>query len=241
MRRRPAWLAPLAQASVAALLMGMAATATGRIDRDWRWWMLAHLAVGSVMGAWNAGRAWICWLPLGTGMALVHLAEVSFRGPFDYPSRALARADLVMLAPAAAGLAFGSLVRVGLSLGGWFREPDGEPARILPRSTAAWMATVLGAAVAFPILRWAVVDSGTIYAPGFDEARFRSIRLDTSAEEVMRLLGPPLEVVPPSRHRGELWLYADSCHQGRRHWARRVLFLDAEGWTTIRGGYDDSW
>lgn len=241
MRRRPAWLAPLAQASVAGLLMGTVAAASGRIWCDWRWWMLAHLAVGAVLGAWNAGRAWICWLPLGAGMALVHFGDVSFRGPFYYPPRAFAQADLVMLVPAAAGLAFGALVRVGLSLGGWFREPDGSPVRILPRSTAGWMATVLGAVVAFPILRWAVVDSGTIYAPGFDEARFRGIRLDTPAEEVARLLGPPLEVVPASRHRGELWLYADTCHRGRRHWARRVMFLDVEGWTTIDGGYDDSW
>ena len=51
-------------------------------------------------------------------------------------------------------------------------------------------AVALLCAVARPIVRHL---DGTVYAPGFDEARFGQIRVGMADTEVEALMGPPLE------------------------------------------------
>ncbi len=55
---------------------------------------------------------------------------------------------------------------------------------------------VLGLAAVIAGLLWPVFgtrDDATIYAPGFSESKFRQVRKGMSKEEVLRLLGKPLQ------------------------------------------------
>jgi hypothetical protein len=55
--------------------------------------------------------------------------------------------------------------------------------------------------------KWVASDS-TVYAPSYSAARFRSVRIGMSREEVIRLLGQPLSVQPAPGY--ILWVYAPS-------------------------------
>jgi SmpA / OmlA family len=54
-------------------------------------------------------------------------------------------------------------------------------------------------------LKWGPRDS-TVYAPGYSEARFRSIRVGMTREEVTRVLGEPLSIDPAPGY--VVWVYA---------------------------------
>jgi hypothetical protein len=60
-------------------------------------------------------------------------------------------------------------------------------------------------------VRWLVKDD-TIYAPGYSEARFRSIRVGMPRDEVIRALGQPVSVQPAPGY--VYWTYA---LEGYRH------------------------
>jgi hypothetical protein len=82
-------------------------------------------------------------------------------------------------------------------------------------------------------VRWMFFVS-TVYSTGYDESRFRQVRVGMTSEEVEQLLGPPLKKVPwwqpgvwgqPSDVN---WLYTD-CRPGfSNYWMRNVLMGDGK-------------
>ena len=65
--------------------------------------------------------------------------------------------------------------------------------------------------------------NNTVYAKGYTDARFRSIRLGMTAIQVEATLGPPLKIAPfggmPS-----VWYYTDQETDWDNFWRRWVVF-----------------
>jgi hypothetical protein len=63
----------------------------------------------------------------------------------------------------------------------------------------------------------------TIYSAGYDESRFRQVRMGMTSEEVEALMGPPLEKVPWPEAGVVIWLYTDRLHnRSGDYWKRDV-------------------
>jgi hypothetical protein len=190
---------------------------------------LFHLSVCVLIGAWAAGWAWVCWLPLGSGVYLVHLVAIArgYRPPFVEESAVAARITLQFLAPAAIGLGFGVAIRCAFSAKGVLRRADGSPVRILPRTVRSVLATVAGFALAFRLLSWVFFDSSTLYSPGYRESSFQRVRVGATAAEVEGLLGPPLGRCP--RADGpEVWAYTDGATTTSNYWRRWIVLEDGK-------------
>ncbi len=68
--------------------------------------------------------------------------------------------------------------------------------------------------------------ASTVYSVGYDESRFRQIRVGLTSEEVEALMGPPLKKVPWPRQGFVNWSYTD-CRPGpSNYWMRDVFMKD---------------
>jgi hypothetical protein len=78
----------------------------------------------------------------------------------------------------------------------------------------------------------------TIYAPGYNESRFRAIRVGMTVSQVERLVGYPLERREPGWGVGDdLWLYTwKRSGHFRRRW---VVFLNGKVVEVINDFYVD--
>jgi outer membrane protein assembly factor BamE (lipoprotein component of BamABCDE complex) len=72
---------------------------------------------------------------------------------------------------------------------------------------------------------WLIRDD-TVYAPGYSEAKFKSIRLGISREEVIRLLGQPLSVDPARGY--ILWTYASDDFRNPRNQGNGPMVMPAQ-------------
>ncbi|WP_165251743.1 hypothetical protein [Paludisphaera soli] len=69
-------------------------------------------------------------------------------------------------------------------------------------------------------------DRETVYAPGFDQARFDRIGMGTPAVEVEEALGPPLTKYPAGDDGVEVWLYTRQATATSDYWRRWVVFKE---------------
>jgi hypothetical protein len=89
-------------------------------------------------------------------------------------------------------------------------------------------------------VRW-LVSASTVYSAGFDESRFRQVRVGMTSEQVELLLGPPLKKVPWWQpgvggqpvwgQPGDVnWLYTECGHVigYKWYWMRNVLMRDGK-------------
>lgn len=79
---------------------------------------------------------------------------------------------------------------------------------------------------------WFSGGADTIYASGYSETGFRSIRRGMTSNDVYRLMSDPLRVVHTHRNgQPEIaWIYADSSPTNRSgNFLIRVVVLDTEG------------
>jgi hypothetical protein len=87
-------------------------------------------------------------------------------------------------------------------------------------------------------VRWMFFAS-TVYSAGYDEGRFRQVRVGMTSEEVEELLGPPLKKVPWWQpgvsgqpvwgQPGDVnWLYTESRPGYSDYWMRNVLMRDGK-------------
>jgi len=188
--------------------------------------LLAYLLAGVVLGARHAGRAWLCWPPLGLSLYAIHLAAIAhgYKQPYVEANSMEARATLTTFPIAGLGIALGVGLRLALSALGWFRRPDGSPVRILPRTPRRIVATFVVGAILFKLLSWVAFDSETLRAPGFTEFQFRLIHVGMPAEAVEAILGPPLDKVYIWDGETETWRYTNqTVPTGNFH--RRWLFI----------------
>lgn len=188
--------------------------------------LLAYLLAGVVLGARHAGRAWLCWPPLGLSLYVIHLAAIAhgYKQPYVEANALEARATLTTFPIAGLGIALGVGVRLALSAWGWFRRPDGSPVRIVPRTPWRIVATVVVGAVLFKVLSWIAFDLETVRAPGFTEFHFRLIREGMPAETIEAILGPPLDKIHFRDDETETWRYTNqTVPTGNFH--RRWLYV----------------
>jgi hypothetical protein len=148
-----------------------------------------------------------------------------------------ARACLTNFFPVTFLLVVGVLLRAGLSACGWFRPRDGSLVRVFPRTSRGWLASVAGVAVLITTLRWVSFDRETVYAPGFDQARFDRIGMGTPAVEVEAALGPPLTKYPAGDDGVEVWHYTTGATGTSDYWRRWIFMKDGR----VESLVDDYW
>lgn len=69
--------------------------------------------------------------------------------------------------------------------------------------------------------------ANTIYSVGYDESRFRQVRVGMTSSEVEALIGPPLEEVPWPETGIMIWLYTDRRYnRSGDYWKRDVWMED---------------
>jgi hypothetical protein len=197
-----------------------------------------HLLACVLIGAWAAGWAWVCWLPLGSGVYLVHLVAIArgYKPPFVEESALAARFTLQLLAPAAIGLSFGAAIRCAVSAMGIFRRADGSPVRILPRTMRGILATVAGFALAFGLFTWVFFNASTVYSPRYNESTFHRVPLGATAEVVEMMLGPPLAKWRHSEE-AEFWAYTQGATATSNYWRRWILMENGR----VVGVVSDYW
>ncbi|QEH32340.1 hypothetical protein OJF2_08100 [Aquisphaera giovannonii] len=214
-------LLAVVEATAVGLAYGIADT---RISGDEGRHFLAFLAAGVALGFRHAGRAMLCWLPLGVGLYLAHVVAIArgARPPFVEENVRFSEACLFALIPAGLSLMLGALVRVSLASNGVLRREAGPPVRFLPRTTRDVLVAVACLGVGLGLLRRAAFPP-TIYAPGFTEARFAQIREGMTAGQVLSILGPPLDRRPWGEG-VEAWRYSNQ-YTYTSDFDRRWLFL----------------
>jgi outer membrane protein assembly factor BamE (lipoprotein component of BamABCDE complex) len=79
---------------------------------------------------------------------------------------------------------------------------------------------------------------GTVYAKGYDESRFRAIRIGMTASQVEMLVGPPLPR-PSWWPEDDVWFYTFFSQQRTSHRMRRVVFRDGKVVEVINAFYVD--
>lgn len=66
----------------------------------------------------------------------------------------------------------------------------------------------------------------TVYSEGYSEDHFRRIRVGMTANEVLSLMGEPIQVVPPNQWQSyETWKYTDQ-RDYTANFNRRWVFMD---------------
>ncbi|AMV36387.1 hypothetical protein [Planctomyces sp. SH-PL62] len=227
---------PFLEASLAGLLLGLADIHIAS-EGAWATWLYAAFATGVALGFRHAGRAWRCWLPLGISPYLVQLGAIAYGygppyvGEYSYE----ARGALFMVVPATISLGLGSLIRAGYASYGRYPRPNGEPIAIIPQTRRELAASVAGVATYVLVMYWALYASQTVYAVGYDEARFRQIVIGMSADDVEELMGPPLRKGRWSSGT-EVWFYTLGCSETSSYW-RRWVHLEAGRVDAIEGDY----
>jgi hypothetical protein len=79
------------------------------------------------------------------------------------------------------------------------------------------------------LLLSAYFGDGTVYARGYDESKFRAIRIGMTAPQVERLAGLPLRRMTPYwPGADDLWLYTDFSQRRTCHRRRWVIFRDGK-------------
>jgi hypothetical protein len=216
----------VAAASVGMLLGAIDANSSQQSNfLDW-----SYLLACVLIGAWAAGTAWVCWLPLGVGTFLVHLAAIAwgYKQPYVEENALAARTTLMMLFPAGFLLGVGVGLRVLLSSLGVFRRADGSPVRILHETSRRWLAAIAVVGLAFSLLRWVAYDSSTLYSTGYNEAAFNHIHRGMSAEEVEAMLGPPLMRAGWGKDGTENWIFTQGASATSDYWRRWIVLKDGK-------------
>jgi hypothetical protein len=203
------------------LVVGFADT---RISEGHAFVFAVYLSVGALLGLRHAGRACPCWPLLGITLYAAHVAAIACgrTPPYVEENYRFAEQGMWVLIPAGFGLLLGVGVRVALAALGKFRRKSGPPVAMLPKSTREVMIVIASIGLGLGCLH-RVVFPPTIYAPGYDGARFRAIREGQSADQVLSALGPPLQ---KSSWPGgeEMWEYSEQYTYTSNYERRRIYF-----------------
>jgi hypothetical protein len=110
-------------------------------------------------------------------------------------------------------------------------EPSETPAMALPRVRFTVRRMMLAVAViglaVFAVRQ--MVFANTVYSAGYDEIRFRQVRVGMTSSEVEALLGPPLRKVPWWPDQALVcWKYTNSRPWTSKHYWRRDVFVKDE-------------
>jgi hypothetical protein len=218
---------PFTQALLAGLLIGL-------LDincADGGGWILSlYLIAGISLGLRHAGRAWLCWPPLGGSLYPVHVAAILLgrKQPYVEADVHIAVATLGMLFPVGIGLACGAATRRALAGLGWFERKGAPPIRLLPQTTRGWLAAVALIAVAIGFMRWFTFDSGTRYSAGYSERAFQQLRIGMTSAQIESALGSPLRKVDWSGDGAQNWMFSNQVSPTSDYWRRWVFIKDGK-------------
>lgn len=74
----------------------------------------------------------------------------------------------------------------------------------------------------------AILSWNTVYSAGYDEGRFRQVRVGMTSEEVEGLMGPPLRKLPWPDQNLMIWMYTAKRSGGGDYWRRHVFMKDGK-------------
>jgi hypothetical protein len=98
---------------------------SGAGDRPLDVMVMVYFGVGLLLGLRHERHSWPCWLPLGIGLYVVHLAAIArgYLPPFLESSPERAIGCFFVLFPSLVGLSIGAFVRYLLGALGWVDHP----------------------------------------------------------------------------------------------------------------------
>jgi hypothetical protein len=202
-----------------------------------------YILAAFALGLRHAGRgAWSAWVPLRASLYVVHAVAYlcGARQPYVEASLEGTLFCLWLMFPVGIGIGLGALIRRGLAAIGMFHRNFGAPVRLLPGTVRGWLIAIALIGVAIAALRWIAVDSGTVYAPGYNEGRFAAIRKRMTAEEVEALMGPPLSRSAwTANDPGQMWMYSRGATDTSDYTRRWVYLRDGRVEEVIRDYWYD--
>lgn len=232
-------LQPFWEASAFVIAWGLFDVHSGLVDYPAGWPLYIFLAAAVVLGTRHAGRgSWMCWAPLGAGVYLLHRLAIvlGYEPPYVERDGLAARVTLSLFLAATPGLLLGLGLRTVLWEFGLFPRDD-EPPRIIPGTLRGMAAIIAWIAIVMAVSGWVLYDSGTVYAPGYNEDRFHQIVVGAPAEEVEKALGPPLARNPSGNQGIETWEYSDFTETTLGFWRRWIYIKDGK----VSGIVSDYW
>lgn len=88
--------------------------------------------------------------------------------------------------------------------------------------------------IAFPKISWIynpvlelIESEETIYSPGYNESNFKKIRKNMSSNEVLSLLGEPIDRIKLSENE-EVWRYTEQGPHNTNYRERNVVFCNSK-------------
>lgn len=199
--------------------------------------ILGYLIAAFILGVRHAGRAWQCLIPLGVSLYIVHVTAIAcgLRPPYVEESIPAAAITLSVIYIACVGLMAGAamsgLGHLLVRLMGHKSAPSPFPRLTVRRILAATAAIAL--LIAFG--RWLIFDAGTVYAPGFNQAKFESIQLGMTPDQVRAILGPPLHDIEWDTVRRN-WTYTEQI-TATSNYHRRWVFFENDQVTEVVNDY----
>ncbi len=232
------WLRSFTEGTLIGLLIGLVDINSGDGDPGTTFGL--YLIAGLVLGFRNAGRASLCWPPLGVSLYIVHLIAIACgrKPPFVESNFRQAAHTLGFYGVAGVSLLVGVVGRVAFSALGFFRRAAGPPVRFWPRTVSGWLFIVSCFGLGFGGSRLAN-GPRTVYAVGYDEFKFQRLRLGMTRTEVEAALGPPLEKVPALADVPELWFYSLGESSLDDYWRRWVRFENGKVTQIISDYWED--
>jgi hypothetical protein len=197
---------PILEAMAVGLTLGFAdANHAGDADFSYPAYFLGGILIGLI----HAGRCLPCWPILGMSLYVVHVVAIALgqKPPFVEENYRFAEQCYGVFLPSGFGLMAGAALRVFLASVGSFHRKSGPPVRFLPRTTRDLVVMVACVGIGLGCL-CRMFSPPTVYAPGYDEAKFRTIHEGMTADQVASIMGQPLE--KQTWPDGQLvWKYSD--------------------------------
>ena len=154
----------------------------------------AYFVAAVLLGLRHAGRAISCWPLLGVSLYAVHVVAIACgrKPPYVEENYRFAEQCLWVIIPSGLGIMAGAGFRATLSASGYFRRESGPPVRFFPKSTREVMAAVACISIGLGCLK-RMMFPPTIYAAGYNDARFNAIREGMTPDQVASAVGQPLK------------------------------------------------
>ncbi len=216
------------EAFILGLLIGFADTC-----HDYSPWptALAYVLAGMWLGFRHAGNACVCWPVLGVSLYIAHIVaiECGRQPPYVEENYRYAERCLIVIVPSGLGLLIGALTRAAVFASDPSTRRLRPQVRLLPSTT--WELIVAVACIASGLgCLHRVMFPPTIYASGYDEARFKAIQQGMTEAQVIAALAQPLRRTT-WQDGSVLWNYSEGVTPSSDYERRWVIF---------RGGIVDS-
>ncbi len=197
----------------------------------------AYFLGGILIGLIHAGRCLPCWPILGLSLYVVHVVAIALgkKPPYVEENFRFAEQCYGAFVPSGFGLMAGAVLRVFLASVDSFHRKSGPPVRFLPRTTRDLVVMVACVGIGLGCL-CRMFSPPTVYAPGYDEAKFRTIHEGMTVDQVAAIVGEPLE--KQTWPDGRLLLKYSDQYTHTSDFVRRWVYFSGG---TVQTVYNDLW